>query len=120
MPSISVLRTAIRSSCVWRSRVSHALHAVASPSLRRQTGAGKTFTMAGVPGMLGVTPRTINELYEVIEKGKSRFNYTVMGSMLELYRQDLVDLLAKGDPAAAKQKLNVRIEKSGMVNIEHL
>lgn len=57
--------------------------------------------MAGVPGMLGVSPRTITEIYDVIEKGKARFNYTVMGSMLELYRQDLVDLLAKGSLVGA-------------------
>eukprot|EP00429_Kryptoperidinium_foliaceum_P047131 CAMPEP_0176106506 /NCGR_PEP_ID=MMETSP0120_2-20121206/53448_1 /TAXON_ID=160619 /ORGANISM="Kryptoperidinium foliaceum, Strain CCMP 1326" /LENGTH=1202 /DNA_ID=CAMNT_0017440629 /DNA_START=57 /DNA_END=3665 /DNA_ORIENTATION=+ len=85
-----------------------------------QTGAGKTFTMAGVPGQLGVSPRTITELYRVIEQGKARYNYTVMGSMLELYRQDLVDLLSKGNPAACKSKLNVRVEKSGFVMVEHL
>merc|ERR550532_789958 len=40
--------------------------------------------------------------------------------MLELYRNDLVDLLSKGDPKATKQKLNVRQEKTGAVIIEHL
>merc|ERR1740121_417761 len=85
-----------------------------------QTGAGKTFTMAGVPGQLGVSPRTITEIFQVIEGNKSRFTYTVMGSMLELYQNTLVDLLSKEDPKASKQKLNVRVEKSGMVAVEHL
>jgi len=85
-----------------------------------QTGAGKTFTMAGVPGQEGVSPRTIKEMFRVIDQNKSRFTYTVMGSMLELYQQDLVDLLSKEDPKASKKKLNVRVEKSGMVTVEHL
>lgn len=85
-----------------------------------QTGAGKTFTMYGAPGMEGTSPRTIQEIFRVIDKGKDRFNYTVMGSMLELYRNDLVDLLSKGDSKASAKKLNVRQEKTGMVVVEHL
>merc|ERR1712217_83471 len=86
-----------------------------------QTGAGKTFTMYGTPGIdEGTAPRTIKEIFRVIEDGKSRFNYTVMASMLELYKNDLVDLLSKGNPTASKSKLNVRQEKSGMVVVEHL
>jgi len=85
-----------------------------------QTGAGKTFTMYGAPGMEGTAPRTIQEIYRVIEQGKSRFEYTVVGSMLELYRNDLVDLLSKGQVGASKSKLNIRMEKSGMVVVENL
>jgi hypothetical protein len=85
-----------------------------------QTGAGKTFTMYGSPGQEGAAPRTIKEVFRVIENGRDRFTYTVMGSMLELYRNDLVDLLCKGDPKASKSKLNVRQEKSGLVVVENL
>lgn len=85
-----------------------------------QTGAGKTFTMAGVPGDLGVSPRTIGEIFRVIKTNEDRYQYTVMGSMLELYCQDLVDLLVKGNPAAAKQKLKIREQKDGTIMVEHL
>jgi len=85
-----------------------------------QTGAGKTYTMYGAPGDEGTAPRTIQEIFRVTEQNKNRFNFTVMGSMLELYRNDLVDLLSKGNPGASKTKLNVRQEKSGMVVVEHL
>jgi len=85
-----------------------------------QTGAGKTFTMYGAPGMEGTAPRTIQEVFRVTAAGKTRFNYTVMGSMLELYQNDLVDLLSKGNATSSKKKLTVRQEKSGMVNVEHL
>jgi kinesin family member C2/C3 len=85
-----------------------------------QTGAGKTWTMYGIPGNEGTAPRTIGELFKVIDEGKERFNYHVTGSMLELYRNDLVDLLSKGDPGATKNKLNVRTDKNGYVFVEHL
>lgn len=88
-----------------------------------QTGAGKTFTMYGVPGNEGAAPRTIKELFRIIERDKDRFNYTVMASMLELYRNDLVDLL-NPTPVAQRgetqRKLAVRAEKNGTVNVEHL
>jgi kinesin family protein C2/C3 len=91
-----------------------------------QTGAGKTYTMYGYPGQEGAAPRTITELFRIIDRDKERFNYTVMASMLELYRNDLVDLLT---PAAKQQhdpnyqkaaKLNIRAEKSGMVMVDNL
>mmetsp|Transcript_33661 Transcript_33661/g.66197 ORF Transcript_33661/g.66197 Transcript_33661/m.66197 type:complete len:1170 (+) Transcript_33661:123-3632(+) len=88
-----------------------------------QTGAGKTFTMYGVPGKEGTAPRTIEEIFRVTEAGKDRYNFTVMGSMLELYRNDLLDLLSKeahGKGKSDAKKLNVRQEKSGSVMIEHL
>mmetsp|Transcript_18100 Transcript_18100/g.46686 ORF Transcript_18100/g.46686 Transcript_18100/m.46686 type:complete len:723 (+) Transcript_18100:1493-3661(+) len=84
-----------------------------------QTGAGKTFTMYGAKGMEGTTPRTIQEIYRLTEQGSGRFDYTVTGSMLELYRNDLIDLLCKGKEGANK-KLNIRQEKSGMVMVEGL
>merc|ERR1719330_974474 len=51
-----------------------------------QTGAGKTFTMYGAPGMEGTAPRTIEEIFTLIERDEGRFNHTVMASMMELYR----------------------------------
>merc|ERR1712060_514726 len=66
-------------------------------------------------------PRTIQEIFRVIEGSKSRFNYTVMASMLELYRNSFVDLLVKGDPTQGKTKPpNVRQDKTGAVSIENL
>lgn len=84
-----------------------------------QTGAGKTYTMYGVPGQEGAAPRTIEELFRIIDRDKSRFNYTVMASMMELYRNDLFDLLNK-QAFTTDKKPNVRLDKSGMVMIEHL
>mmetsp|Transcript_18798 Transcript_18798/g.36212 ORF Transcript_18798/g.36212 Transcript_18798/m.36212 type:complete len:258 (+) Transcript_18798:2-775(+) len=86
-----------------------------------QTGAGKTFTMYGVPGMLGTAPRTIDEVFRVTEKGKDRFDFTILGSMMELYNSELVDLLVPIDnPKSKNKKLNVRLDKNNVVVVEHL
>merc|ERR1719453_3040230 len=79
-----------------------------------QTGAGKTYTMGGSSDNPGVSRRTINEIYRVTEANSGRYEFTILGSMLELYRQDLMDLLevAKSGRANAK-KLQVRADKAG-------
>lgn len=85
-----------------------------------QTGAGKTFTMYGTKGNEGTAPRTIQEIFKVTQQGSDRFEYTVVGSMLELYCNAVVDLLSKGNPSQSKAKLNIRQEKNGNVAVEGL
>merc|ERR1711865_871682 len=70
---------------------------------------------------MGVSRRTINEIFKVCEENSARYEFTVLGSMLELYRQDLMDLLdvAKNGRANAK-KLGVRTDKAGAVMVEGL
>jgi len=74
--------------------------------------------MTGLPGEEGISPRTIKELFDSIERRSARFSTSVSASMLELYRNDLVDLLSKGVPVAEKQKLRVRQDKTGVVQVE--
>jgi hypothetical protein len=92
--------------------------------------------MYGVPGMEGTAPRTIQELYRLIDLQRDRINFTVMASMMELYRNDLIDLLIPkaelkkmrpqtstggfGGGKSDEMKLNVRLDKNGAVQIEHL
>lgn len=85
-----------------------------------QTGAGKTFTMYGTKGNEGTAPRTIQEIFRVTAQGSDRFSYTVSGSMLELYCNNIVDLLSKANPSQSKAKLNIRQEKNGNVSVEGL
>merc|ERR1719245_2580371 len=72
--------------------------------------------------MEGTAPRTIQELFDVIERGKSRFDYRVEAQMLELYRNDLVDLLCKGQPGAKnKKQINIKTDaKTNIVVYENL
>jgi len=85
-----------------------------------QTGAGKTFTMYGNSDQEGMAPRTINELFKIMKRDEARFNFTVMASMLELYQSQVVDLLTKNSPATSSVKLNIRVDKGGQIQIEHL
>lgn len=39
-----------------------------------QTGSGKTFTIQGTPQMPGLTPRAIQELFDLIDGMKTTFN----------------------------------------------
>ncbi|KAI9247135.1 hypothetical protein BDA99DRAFT_542985 [Phascolomyces articulosus] len=68
-----------------------------------QTGSGKTYSMGtAIDGNTdsndhqGIVPRFIRDLYERLEAKKtktSHYNYQVLVSFLELYNEDLVDLL---------------------------
>merc|ERR1712173_484588 len=56
----------------------------------------------------------------IMKRDEARFNFTVMASMLELYQSQVVDLLTKNSPATSPVKLNIRVDKGGQVQIEHL
>ena len=60
-----------------------------------QTGAGKTYTMTGKPDDPGLIGRFSDEIFRLINKDKARYNVKVHLSMMELYVQDLIDLLGE-------------------------
>jgi hypothetical protein len=73
-----------------------------SSVIRRQTGSGKTYSMGtsfdnGIHReQQGIVPRFISDLYQQMEAQKSQspdFQYQVSVSFLELYNEDLIDLL---------------------------
>lgn len=59
-----------------------------------QTGAGKTWTLYGAPEQPGISPRTCEEVFQVIERGRDKFGFTVSASMVELYNNNVCDLLS--------------------------
>eukprot|EP00162_Nutomonas_longa_P013277 comp21497_c0_seq1/m.46860 comp21497_c0_seq1/g.46860 ORF comp21497_c0_seq1/g.46860 comp21497_c0_seq1/m.46860 type:complete len:851 (+) comp21497_c0_seq1:74-2626(+) len=70
-----------------------------------QTGAGKTYTMMGVPGNLGVNFRSLDELFKITKERSDEWNYTIVVSFLEIYNESIRDLLTtKGD----ETKLEIR------------
>ena len=80
-----------------------------------QTGSGKTFTMYGKrddPDLQGIAPRAMRELFDIIAQEKDA-DISVSCYMLELYNDQLVDLLA--DKNAPKEKLDVKLDKRGVV-----
>ena len=60
-----------------------------------QTGSGKTYTMSTSDGMI---PRAVNQIYEsalaLEEKG---WKYSMEGSFVEVYNENINDLLGKAD-----------------------
>ena len=70
-----------------------------------QTGSGKTYTMSAEDGMI---PLAVHQIYETAhnleEKG---WKYTMEGSFVEVYNENLNDLLGKADDLD-KKKLEIR------------
>lgn len=75
-----------------------------------QTGSGKTFTMEGYNGNIGVSPRAISELINQVEKMQDNWDYTLTFSMLEIYNETILDLLAESNN---KKKLDIRQTPEG-------
>jgi hypothetical protein len=56
-------------------------------------GSGKTHTIYGGEGDPGITPRGISELFAILERDGGKYTFSVSCYMLELYQDDLADLL---------------------------
>ena len=99
-----------------------------------QTGSGKTHTMEGPPHDPGVTRRTIDELFRVAnaECAVPGIEYAFTLSMLEIYNEQIRDLLCPGGKASGEshshpgmadrrgsigggtdRKLDIRMEEDG-------
>ncbi|XP_038172731.1 chromosome-associated kinesin KIF4A [Arvicola amphibius] len=76
-----------------------------------QTGSGKTYSMGGAytaeqehESTIGVIPRVIQLLFKEINK-KSDFEFTLKVSYLEIYNEEILDLLC---PSREKTQINIR------------
>eukprot|EP00834_Sanchytrium_tribonematis_P000361 NODE_7_length_67686_cov_1.621421.p7 type:complete len:596 gc:universal NODE_7_length_67686_cov_1.621421:62567-60780(-) len=64
-----------------------------------QTGTGKTFTMQGIaeiPDLRGIIPNTFDYIFKRISESNAKF--LLRCSFLEIYNEDIHDLLIKGKP----------------------
>ncbi|KAI6132008.1 kinesin domain-containing protein [Pisolithus croceorrhizus] len=85
-----------------------------------QTSSGKTFTMTGADldaspsdphNGMGIIPRAV-KLKE--ERGAS-WNYTIKGSFIEIYNEDLIDLLSSDDTGGVRREVQIREAKDGSI-----
>ncbi|XP_021031486.1 kinesin-like protein KIF28P [Mus caroli] len=60
-----------------------------------QTGSGKSYSMTGFGTDKGLIPRVCEELFQTIEKQKGNLEPQVMFSMLEIYNEQIRDLLSR-------------------------
>ncbi|EGR28887.1 kinesin motor domain protein [Ichthyophthirius multifiliis] len=83
-----------------------------------QTGTGKTHTMEGradPPDQRGIIPRAFEHVYRVIEGSPSK-QFLVRVSFLELYNEEIRDLLSKN----AKNKLQLHENQDSGVYVKDL
>lgn len=64
-----------------------------------QTGTGKTFTMEGTEQNRGVNYRTLQQLFKICEERKETVTYNISVSVLEVYNEQIRDLLATSPTA---------------------
>ena len=79
-----------------------------------QTGSGKTFTIYGNDELPGLTPRGVGELFKILERQSGKTSSKVSVTMLELYIDDLQDLLGE---AKTKVKLEIKKDPKGVVTV---
>ncbi|XXG74727.1 hypothetical protein AAC387_Pa07g3375 [Persea americana] len=79
-----------------------------------QTGTGKTFTMEGTEEARGVNYRTLEELFRIIRERHGLFRYEISVSVLEVYNEQIRDLLASASqPGVAAKRLEIRQAAEG-------
>ena len=66
--------------------------------IRDRTGSGKTYTMGTNSTTIelseeGVLPRVIRDIFCEIDKRKEEAEFTVKASFLEIYNEQIIDLL---------------------------
>lgn len=69
-----------------------------------QTGTGKTFTMEGTEEARGVNYRTLEELFRIIRERQGLFQYEITVSALEVYNEQIHDLLLMGSQPGVAAK----------------
>lgn len=71
-----------------------------------QTGSGKTYTMSSADGMI---PRATKMIYETVGKLKDKsWTYTMEGTFIEVYNEELHDLLTPPKEQDPKRKPDIK------------
>lgn len=81
-----------------------------------QTGSGKTHTINGQASNPGLVPRAITELFQIVDRDNNKFNFKINTYMLELYCDNLQDLL--WDPKKKdRPRLDIKKDAKGWVSV---
>ena len=76
-----------------------------------QTGSGKTHTMFGSNGDVGIIPRSILQILEAVEEQKeNNWEYALEASFLEIYQEQIFDLLCNESEREGKKHTIVQGE----------
>ena len=72
-----------------------------------QSGTGKTFTMEGTDEKPGLVPRAMGRVFEVVADRQSNYQHECFLSMIEIYNENIRDLLAPKDADTSKKKYDI-------------
>lgn len=68
---------------------------------------------------MGIIPRAVSHIFsrarEVKEERGAAWNYTIKGSFVELYNEDLLDLLSTDEATGARREVQIREGKDGHI-----
>jgi kinesin family protein 4/21/27 len=93
-----------------------------------QTSSGKTFTMTGLDldadasdsnNGMGIIPRAVASIFsrarQLKEERGGAWTYNIRGSFIEIYNEDLIDLLALDDLTGGRREVQIREDKDGHI-----
>ncbi|GLB34798.1 putative kinesin motor, catalytic domain [Lyophyllum shimeji] len=93
-----------------------------------QTSSGKTFTMTGMDldadptdpnNAMGIIPRAVSHIFssakQLKEERGGAWNYTLKGSFIEIYNEDLIDLLTLDEAVGGRREVQIREDKDGHI-----
>ena len=72
-----------------------------------QSGTGKTYTMDGTDAQPGLVPRAMGGVFSVIGERTANFTHECYLSMIEIYNENIRDLLTEGKEAPAGKKFEI-------------
>merc|ERR1719421_401634 len=84
-----------------------------------QTGSGKTYTMYGTSKEPGLAPRTMSQVWERIAQERGKVTFVVKVYMMELWKDDLIDLLHSRSKEKVHQPLIIKKDAKGMVYVQN-
>lgn len=68
---------------------------------------------------MGIIPRAVSSIFasarQLKEERGSTWNYNLKGSFIEIYNEDLIDLLSLEDPNGARREVQIREDKEGHI-----
>jgi kinesin family protein 18/19 len=76
------------------------------------TGCGKTHTISGTADQPGVIYLTMADLFQLIEDRKEEYSFDVLVTFLEIYNEEIRDLLAEAGQPTPRGGLQIREDKS--------
>ena len=93
-----------------------------------QTSSGKTYTMTGIDldadptdpnNGMGIIPRAVSSIFNSAKQLKDEragaWSYSVKSSFVEIYNEDLIDLLSMDDTGGGRREVQIREDKDGHI-----